>query len=455
MKGYRQNKYFEYLGALAIFIVLFIEGVYTWSAIGLAFFVYISIRFFLNVGKTIDIRDLIILIPAIQWIVGPWLSYNFSTDNVFYYMSVGEEQYMAFIVPATILFSVGIYLRVSKISSNPEYVLFQIQDIVKKNKNIDIFFIIGGLIANVFIPYSPSFLMFFTFLTGNLQYVGLFLLLQNKQRKNKKILFTAVILIMTLLALSRGMFQLLLLWFTFLFIITSFINKTSNIKKIMIGLSIFVVAFFVQSVKNEFRMITWAEDGKNVSTTGVFSDLVSERLNRTELVTSEENINNIIGRINQGWIISRIIEHMPTYEPFANGETIIEGIQATLLPRFLNSNKAKAGGKKNFTRFTGRKLQEGTSMNISVIGEAYANFGKVGGVFFMFFFGLFLNLVYTYINSMLKKIPIMLFFIPLIFLQVVKAENDFAIVLNHLIKSIIFIFIVLWSVKIFLNKRLY
>jgi len=444
----------ETIGAIVILTLCLILGVNFYTAVGFSLLFYVSTRFFNNIGKTIDIRDLVVLIPSVQWILGAWLSYSFSTDNVFYYMSVDEKTYMSYVVPAVFVFMIAIYINIGK-KVNLNDVLQKIELQQQKNINTDLIFIIVGIIANIVIPYSPSSLMFFVFLTGNLQYVGVFLLLYNKERKNKKKIFTGVILIMAFLALSRGMFQLLLLWFVFLFIITSFLKTTTNRKKVLIAISMLVLAFLIQSVKSEYRQLTWAEENTEKSKTSIFSDLVSQRFSRTDLLTSEENINNIIGRINQGWIISRVMSHVPLYESFARGETIMDGIKATLLPRFIYANKTKAGGRKNFERFTGRKLVGATSMNLSVLGEAYANFGKVGGIVFMFFFGLFLNLVYTYINSIFKKIPIMLFFIPLIFLQVVKAENDFAIILNHLVKSVIFVFIVLWGMKVFLNKRLY
>lgn len=449
----KQLRNMEYVISSVVFIVLISFSMYIWTAVGLATFVYIALRFFNNVSTTIDIRDLVLLIPIIQWIIGPWLSYKFSTDEVFYYMSVPEEQYMTFVVPAVLAFIIGIYLKINRSNPNMKEALFQIESVVKVNKNIDLLFIIVGIVANILNPHMPSSLIFFTFLFGNLQYVGLFLLLINKDRKIKKILFAGVITIMSLIALARGMFQLLLLWFTFLFIIISFINNTSNVKKIFIALSIFIVAFFVQSVKSEFRSITWGAGYENISNTEVFSELISERLDRTELLTSEENVNNIIGRINQGWIISRIMRYVPTYEPFANGETIINAITGTLLPRFLNPNKVKAGNADAFVRFTGRKLLSGTAMGMSVVGESYANFGKNGGVIFMFLFGLFLNLSHSFLISKLKDRPILLFFFPLIFLQVVKAESNFMIILNHLIKSTIFVFLVLWGLKTFLNMK--
>jgi hypothetical protein len=303
----------------------------------------------------------------------------------------------------------------------------------------------------------PVAIMFFVFLIGNLQYVGLFMLIQNKLYKGKNFIFIGVIIIMTFLALSQGMFQSLFLWFTFLFIIISFINKTSILRKSLIIISIFIIGFFFLSVKSEYRSIIWSENDSNEkisSNTNVFTELIANRLNRTELLTSEININNLIARINQGWIIARIMNYTPIFEPFANGETIFDAIHASLLPRFLDEDKKVAGGRDNFTRFTGRKLVGGTSMNLSIIGEVYANFGVNGAIFFMFIFGLFLNMFYFFVINLLKKHPIVLFFIPLIFFQVVKAETDFGMVLNYLVKSSIFVWMLFIVLRYMFNIKI-
>lgn len=446
----------NYLISFVVFIVLIYFNLFIWTAVGLSFFVFTAVRFFNNVGNTIDIRDLIILLPVIQWIVGPWLSYRFSTDDIFYYMIIEESQYMSFVVPATLTFNIGLYLSFSRKNNNLNHTLSNIQYFISKHKQLYIAFIIIGITANLLISIMPPSLIFFVFLIGNLQYVGLFMLQQNKSSKNKNFIFIGVIIIMTILALSRGMFQSLLLWFTFLFIIVSFINKTSIFKKSIIIISIFIVGVFIQSVKSEYRSIIWSEDESNetISETDVFSELIINRLNRTELLTSDKNINNLIARINQGWIIARVMNYTPIYEPFANGETIIDAISASLVPRFLVEDKKVAGGKENFTRFTGRGLVGGTSMNLSIIGEVYANFGVTGAILFMFVFGLFLNKFYVFIMGKLKIHPMLLFFIPLIFFQVVKAETDFGMVLNYLVKASVFVALIFWGLKTFYKIKM-
>ena len=207
----------------------------------------------------------------------------------------------------------------------------------------------------------------------------------------------------------------------------------------------------IQTIKHSFREALSEGTGKGVS---LFTDLVQEKVIESDYVTSETNLSAMVTRINQGWIIARIMSWTPSHEPFAEGETILEALKDALLPRFLFPNKVKAGGRTYFTRFTGKDISDNTSMGLSLIGEAYANFGIGGGVFFMFLIGLFYNLFIVKIYQIAKKHPAIIFFIPLLFLQVVKAETDFSVIINHLFKASMTVFMIFWSLKQFLKIRL-
>ena len=93
-------------------------------------------------------------------------------------------------------------------------------------------------------------------------------------------------------------------------------------------------------------------------------------------------------------------------------------------------------------------------MGISIIGEAYGNFKVFGGIIFMGIWGFFLAKVWVYLLGRCFKYPILLAFIPLIFLQVIKAETELSVVLNHLFKSSIVVFGFIWAAQKFLNWKL-
>jgi hypothetical protein len=49
---------------------------------------------------------------------------------------------------------------------------------------------------------------------------------------------------------------------------------------------------------------------------------------------------------------------------------------------------------------------------------------------------------------------VLLAFLPLLFLQVIKAETELVVVLNHLIKASIVVYLFFWAAKAFLNWNL-
>jgi hypothetical protein len=191
------------------------------------------------------------------------------------------------------------------------------------------------------------------------------------------------------------------------------------------------------------------------SPTEVFMTLIEDRVQNLEkMFTDDEYMAEMNTRLNQGWIISAIIDNVPQNEPYANGETIVEALSASFVPRFLAPEKKIAGGRENFERFTGLPLGQNTSMGTSVIGEAYANFGAFGSWVFMFFWGLFLAGIFNLLVRYGKKEPLIYVFLPLIFLQVVKAETELYVVLNHFLKSIVLVFVLLWFFKRYLRWKM-
>jgi hypothetical protein len=93
-------------------------------------------------------------------------------------------------------------------------------------------------------------------------------------------------------------------------------------------------------------------------------------------------------------------------------------------------------------------------MGISIIGEAYGNFKVMGGILFMGIWGFLLAKIWIFLLKKCLKTPLLLAFLPLIFLQVIKAETELVVVLNHLVKSSIVVFGFFWATQKFLNWNL-
>ena len=408
-----------------------------WSLIGVLSVIYVFYLFIIGVGKKIPILELLLLISGLQWIVGAVLEYKFDFGHFKYYMYVDEFTYMGYVVPAYLVF---VFFTLYK---SKKFDLGEITLDFEKYSRIAVYFFFIGVFARVLKSVSPVNLKFIFFLMQNFIYVGVIILLFSSVKWHKVLSFGGVIYLI-LSSVMSGFFHDLILWGSFIYLFWAFKRKPSlklNVMLLIVGLFLSTI---IQGVKSNYRQLIWSGyDGDYVT---LFFNLLGSSITTYDIESSSED-GELNARLNQGWIISAVMEHTPRIERFANGATVKDAIFASILPRFLNPNKKKAGGVENFKKYTGLPLEEGTSMGISLMGEGYANFGRTGGILFMGAWGLTLALFWNFLFKQIARNTLIIFFIPLIFLQVVKAETELVVVLNHLFKATLLVFLVLWFLK--------
>jgi hypothetical protein len=348
---------------------------------------------------------------------------------------------MTYVVPAIIAFRLGTLFF--KDNSDLEDIGERVNHLLNDYPKLPYVLVVVGLI----IPYLNNFvtpaLRFVFFLLANVKYVGVIYLLFS-DKPNRWPVFIGIMSVTALASLATGMFHDLLLWAMLTFTFVARELRLSMTKKILITLFAIFMTMTIQSVKHEYRTIL--SNGYGGNRVALFTGLAIDNWSSGRIVTptNDEEMN---ARLNQGWIISAVMNNVPRQEPYAGGSTIIEGIEAALLPRFLAPNKKKAGGRENFMRFTGLSLGEGTSMGISLAGEGYANYGPYGAIFFMLCWGLFVGWTWQSLYKLSWYYPTLLIWSPILYLQVIKAETEFVVVLNHLVKAGVLVFGLLWAIK--------
>ncbi len=411
-----------------------------WSYIGIGIVALITLKFIREIGKGLPILEFLLLIAGLQWIVGPINSYGSSVQHYKYYMYVDEAVYMSYVVPAFVIFSAVIFLRKKKLLIFSE---IDFEDYVRYGKPI----LLIGIVADALSSFAPPSLAFFLFLLAQLKFIGAGILLFSSSKKDRYIFFAAIGYLF-FKSLSNAMFHDLLLWGAFLFMLWAIKNRPSFKTKIFIFLGAAILITGIQLIKGSYREQVWGGyDGSKIS---LLLNILTDELDTTNFAEDSEQ-EELNMRLNQGWIISAIMKEMPENQPFAAGETVQEAVSASLLPRFLNPDKKIAGGRDNFKKYTGLDLGENTSMGMSIMGEAYANFGGFGGIIFMLIWGFFLTIFWNSIVTFSQNHPLLIFFIPLLFLQVVKAETELVVVLNHLVKASILVALLFWSARKFLK----
>jgi hypothetical protein len=412
-----------------------------WSYIGLIVVFYIGFRFIKSLGNGLPIIEMLLLIAGLQWVVGAAIEYSTDFQHYKYYMYVDESTYMSYVVPAYILLAFFMLWRTAKLDVSVAS--------LSKYSKYGIYLFVIGFFAEFAKSVAPTSLLFVFFLLANLKFIGAIILFFS-EKKIHQYFFYFTIGYLVVSAIRSGFFHDLILLGSFFFMFWSLKYKPTLKLKIIILVTGFALSTVIQVVKSEYRDLIW--NGYQGNYASLFLQVLTKRLSGgiTEDTEQQSELNV---RLNQGWIISAIIEHTPRVQSHANGKTIKEAVFASALPRFLNPDKKIAGGVENFEKYTGIQLEKNTSMGMSLVGEAYANFG-IMGMWFLGLWGFLLSRFWNFLIDRSKKNIVILFFLPLIFLQVVKAETELVVVLNHLVKATVLVLGILYLSKNFLNKTL-
>jgi hypothetical protein len=432
---------------LLLAILLFSFTGLSWLALlGALFSAYILNKLIFGFGEGIPVHIVIIFLACLQWIVGPILSYYSGINHPFYGMQVPEDHYFSFIIPGVLLYFVGLSLPLIGVNSIPKNIISEIGDVASSKQKAAYYLIGIGYISTLAINFTPASLYFFLYLLSQLKYIGCFYLYFSN--KSNKILLYIIFGTLALDAIAAALFHDLILWGLFFLFIYSMKKKVNlKIKYASLILGLFIL-LLLQSIKYQYRDFAWSNASmSSYAKSEIFLNMVWDRLVTPEILFEAKANELTITRLNQGWIITRVMNYVPAIQPFAEGATIEGAFSAALLPRFIAENKAMAGGRYMMLRFTGIDLQETASMNISLIGEAYGNYGRENGIWFMLIIGIIFSLILRYIFIRSRENPTILFWIPFLFLQVIKAETDLTTTLNYLVKSTIVMIIVFYGFR--------
>ncbi|MDD4553482.1 MAG: hypothetical protein PHP04_04720 [Bacteroidales bacterium] len=437
------------LGFLVFAFFEIFSSLYFMSGLGLALCAGIAVKFFQDLGKRLEIRDLIAFMSVTQWILGPVLAYNVLPYDELYYMAVTEAEYMNFMVPLCYFMTHGLYLPLRDERIINEEDVDRVKSYIREHPWLGYILTVIGLTAGFISKSLPASLTFMMFLITNIQYVGMYMILFSDSRF-RWLIFAGIMGLATFAAVLQGMFGELVQWFMLSFLVIALVVRIPMWGKIaLISIGMFLI-LLVQSTKEEYRMATWYAASEK-SNSAIYKEIIRSRISSPSSLFESGVTQNMGARLNQGWIIARIMNHMPEKVGFVHGETIESALYASLLPRFLAPGKVKAGGRANFERFTGTPLPETTSMDISLAGEGYANFGIVGGWAFIFLVSLLYNWVIVVVISHSKKYPTLILWIPILFFQVMKAETDFATVFNYLTKAAIITFLAFYLTNVIME----
>jgi hypothetical protein len=429
---------------VAFFIRISLFDVSFFSYLAVILSLYQFTLLFTGLGNILPVRYLFGAFMCLQFCIGPVLAYNGLDQYQFidYRMQIPEAEYFSYALPAVICFILGLHITAGNFKGE---ILDEdgIRLFVDKNPQLPYIFIIAGFLASVVAGFFPANTAFLFYLLGDLKFFGLFLLILG----GPKLKTIPLILVFGSIlgpALQQGLFHDLLTWLIFVGAIYAIKYKFGFNIKLIGCVSFILLAVVIQQLKGVYRTAIGHGEEADLETV---SETYEARNAGDNSIFSFASLapNNV--RINQGFIITNIIKTVPDRVPFANGDEMLDILEAAFLPRVIDPDKLTAGAKDVFIKYSGIRLNKNTSMGLSSLGDAYINFGYEGGCVFMFFLGLLYSTVLNFFDKQKIKHPAILLFLPMMFYYPIRPDCELQTILGHLVKSTLLVLVIVYYWK--------
>jgi len=131
-----------------------------YETVGVVLFIYFVFNFIESIGNSYNILDIPILMTLFQLLIMPMIVYRVYNEEYFvqafkYDMSVSEDVYYSFIVPASLLMIFGMKIPLLSVRQNSKMILTALEkskNYLKDKSNIGITLMFIGIIAG-FLQY--------------------------------------------------------------------------------------------------------------------------------------------------------------------------------------------------------------------------------------------------------------------------------------------------------------
>ena len=427
----------------AILLLLLFPGLTLLTFIALTVTMFQFVLLFYSFGYVIPVRYLAGALMCIQMLVGPSMAYM-GLDQYQYFkykMQVSEYEYFSYAIPAVCAFIVGLNFNSQLKGEFLE--IDAIKDYVPKHPRMIYIFIIGGFLSSVVSSFFGAEFGFIFYLLGSFKYIGIFLMvIGNLKLKPLPIIIVFGSAVVS--SLGSTMFHDLITWLIFFLAVIAIKYKPSVPVKTAVASVFVMLVLIIQLTKGAYREATsYNSQDRNLDKFGE----VLKTQEKSGTLFSTESLAHSSVRINQGFIVTHILNHIPREEPFANGEELVRILEAAFLPRFLAPNKLKAGDNSLVLKYSGIQLHEDTSMSLSSLGDGYINFGVAGGCIFMMVLGGFFNFILSMFGKLGKTYPIAVLFTPLAFYFPIRPDTALQTGLGHLVKAsfLLYFILVIWK----------
>ncbi|MBI1767935.1 MAG: hypothetical protein HYR67_06150 [Bacteroidetes bacterium] len=383
-------------------------------------------------GKGFPILYLFLFTYFLQYIFSTYLIYN-EYKSLSTQMPISQGIYFEYAIPALLFLFAGVFLFHKDVAINR--VIKRIDPAEAARLGYLLLAISLCMDLLVFAGLSP--LESVASFTGDMKYLAAFCFLFTRSKFN----FFLIVLLYIQLALSvvkSGVFVSLFIWSLYLFFFMTLKYGMSFWVRSTVFVAFLPAVFAIQSVKDEYRKATWKlnqEPGVSL-----LSDLVEKKRAKDadDPFAETDGVVRTVGRLTEGWHLGLTLRHVPRRHDFAYGSEMFLDMVSSVLPRLIFENKKRVNSQDKFLTYTGHKLRGNTSMSIGVIGDFYINFGRWGSYITLFAFGtLIAFLLRSFTRRFVLIDPINIIWIPYLLSYLIRANNDFYIFFNGMIKGFI------------------
>jgi hypothetical protein len=435
-----------------IHLIIFVLSIVTdwYSMLAVSLMICLIMQVLDRLGKGIVLREIVALHMVFVCLVMPVVGYSvFNRSNhlarIFIkYMRVPDYVYFGCALPAIAGFVLFLCWPIGTSvydDSGPflQKAIDRAKAALQKSPKLGVYLLMGGSVMFWVAKVLPEAVRFAFLLFFFASFAGfLYVWYQQGLRLRRYYLYGfGAFIIMT--ALSNGMFTVVAYMSLTLFSFFFLGKRSSLFKKLLLFcLGIFLL-LLIQSIKPTYRIMTWGgnyEGNKGV----LFVSLMIDKLNDPNWASTDAFFP-VFTRINQGYNISVVMTRFPAKIPFDDGSHLLLNLASSLVPRVFWPDKPEAGGKVNMEYYAGLEIS-GWSTNVGPLGEAYASFGPRGAVLFMIFVALFIRYSYALLFKLSAQIPLLIFWLPVMFYQTTYAgETDTLQIFNSILKSAFFIWL--------------
>jgi hypothetical protein len=446
----------RFVGAFLIIALIhsLVTTDYTLNVIAVTLFV--SIYAMYRIGKGLVLMEMMAFHCCLTCILAPLMGFNFyGADSEIArlwvkVMTINPDTYFEFALPATIAYVLGLTFPFGKnkfvdYGDNVSGIVTQIQKYLSDKTQMGLILLGVGFVCyflrlTFMGPLQHVFQIFYYFL-----FTGVLYVYYQKTFRLKWLIYFGVASLLIYDAVKTGMFTIVAYMSITIFSIFLLKKRIPLYRKLIFVALGFSTFFVIQASKYNYRNATWVDNFEG-SRASILQKEMGDKIDNFSSLFSEKAFFPIYTRINQGHNIQLVLQRIPAMQDYDYGESLFVALVSAFVPRLFWPDKPQLGGVYNMKHYLGVDLV-GWSTNIGPIGEAWGNFGKWGGIIYMFFYGFFIRWCFTRLFVWSKKRPLLLLWIPVLFYEATfSIEGDSLQTFNSIFKAAL----VVWALaKVF------